>query len=1059
MYSTAASSKLGAQKKNGVCPNPSPVQKGGVRTLHRMLAEAVLCTLVATVATYCAWSVLHPFSNVVEEQERSEDWVFDPCIQMAAGNGMVSLPEKGLIPELDAFLEGRAAEFDTSLLADSLVEQEQTGSPWVWSHYYLVHSIAITYRLFGINRWSVLILCGILHVVCAATLYGIFRLGMGRVLSFAGGILCASSPAYLSMCWNPRDFGKAPWILMVILVLGVLIRFRHQGKGLLTYAAILGAIMGIGYGFRQDVIICLIPALAVVLVVARVNTARTFAWRVSAAATMVLLFATLAYPVLMSKQQLGASVSSHTLIQGLASENEKRMGFGNGSYEFNLTEYDPYCVGLAQSYAERVGNAPSTILDHTPAYGRAGMRMFLDVFFLCPADQISRGLASIAATPKLLSSSWGVHPSYPNPKSDPLDRFERLHAPVSNMLVRCAFLCTFLGFVFLGMYDLRAALGVAFLFTFFGAYPSLLYVYRHAFHLSFIPYWFTGLSLSFLGGAIRYALMRGRRGNLSEFQWKPNAVRRLGLGLSVVFASAFLALGLLGIILLVQRTNLERMVDRYGVAQLEPLTVEREKKEDGVLLSLPQSICEMQGRPVPSPGETASEYLVVVFRGPRQAISTRIEYDAKELANFSQDVVIPPGDGLRFFFPVIEGCWDGEPSRFRGLRVRGEGAKYITGLYRVSNAEKFRLWPFLMLPAARRDFKWSKKGPIEKALLGMSVELRSGFGWSRQRALDGYLSLANRYPGHLPFTRRAFVLAARRNRFDEVMRVWDTVLCNDLQPGKDAASSLGQLNDIIVFTPTEFDWMQQAFKDRWTPPRRPITLEKQRLLIEHGADLARQGALRAAKTAYRSAMESGDCALAHKALSDLYVEAKDFDGLEEEWRREIRVHPGRALAHLELGLALERQGDLDGAMTAYGRAFVLEPRALGTRVALAEVLRSKAKSLSESGEAEEGKKAYRKIIGLIPQGYGAYDSLSELYVAAGDLRGLEKEWQTAVQRNPDRALAHFSLGLARERQDNLDGAIASYEEALHIDPQAEGTRQALARVLHDKTERLKLNLE
>ncbi len=951
MSPIASSAEPQQESGERVPPAPLPPARSHAIYLRSILAEALLCIVVALVAAGCAWWALYPFGNSLDERFGYLYSAFEPAIQIAAGNGMVDLPPRGSIPELDAYRDGGVSKFDTSLLANSPAGQTEIQS-WLSLHYYLVHLIALTYRIFGVSRWSILVLCGFLHVVCAALLYGIFRLGMGRTLSLLAAILCASSPAYLAMCSSLRDFSKAPWILAVILVLGLLIKFPHKGKGLFACSILLGTIMGFGFGFRQDVLICLLPALTVVLVIARVEGHKTISWRIGSAAAMVLLCVALASPVLKGMQKDGGSVSSHTLTQGLAKCNEKTLGFGDASYEFNFVDNDAYCIALAQSYAERTGDDSIVIRDNVPNFGRAGWQMFLDVFLLCPADQFSRGLAAIAATPRLLTSSRYAHPDYPSPESYPLDRFERLHAPVSEALVHITFLCLMLGFAFLGMHDLRIALAVSFLLLFFGAYPSLLYVYRHAFHLAFVPYWFAGLCLSFLGQGIQHAVVQIQRGSLPKKRALADSIKRLCRGLAFVFAGALLLLGLLGAMWPIQRANFGRMIARYDDTRIDPLAVEQEEGEDGLLFTLPQKVRDMRGAESVPLGVTASEYLVAVFRGHPQATSVRILYDEGDTVDFSQDIVLPPSDGLRFFFPAIESSWYGEYTNFRGLLVRGEEkTQCLEGLYRLTDSEQFRVWPFLVLPNNTGDFIWSKKGPLEKTLLGLMVELRSGFGYFRKTALNGYLDLACKYPHHLPYTRRAFTLAVAGGRFEDVAHAWNAVLRNTPRTTSEAVSSLASLSNAEAFTPAELRAMRPAFEELWRHDALPPG-PRSGPSIKEALDHAKLKSP-AARTAFLELIEHRPSQYtAYEGLSGLYVTEGDLGGLEEEWRAAVRAHPGRMLAHFSLGLALERQDDLDGAIMAYERALILSPSAMGTKQALARALAAKAEALLNSGEAE-----------------------------------------------------------------------------------------------------------
>ncbi len=105
----------------------------------------------------------------------------------------------------------------------------------------------------------------------------------------------------------------------------------------------------------------------------------------------------------------------------------------------------------------------------------------------------------------------------------------------------------------------------------------------------------------------------------------------------------------------------------------------------------------------------------------------------------------------------------------------------------------------------------------------------------------------------------------------------------------------------------------------------------------------------------------------------------------------------------------------------------------------------------QEGNIAEAMATYRRVIETVPHGYDAYEQLSDMYVRQGDLEGLVAEWQAAVAAHPERPLAWFCLGLAHERRNDLDAARAAYERALELDPDAEGTKEALARVMMDQT--------
>jgi tetratricopeptide (TPR) repeat protein len=243
-----------------------------------------------------------------------------------------------------------------------------------------------------------------------------------------------------------------------------------------------------------------------------------------------------------------------------------------------------------------------------------------------------------------------------------------------------------------------------------------------------------------------------------------------------------------------------------------------------------------------------------------------------------------------------------------------------------------------------------------------------------------------------------------------------------------------------------------------------------------------RGELAAAKTMYREIIAVGVHTYpAYEELSALYLAHGDLAGLEREWREAVTRDATNMHAHFSLGLALERQGDLAAATAAYEEALRLSPGAGGTLEALERVLTARAESLGKQGAHDEAvvvyrrllqiapdhvparlgmagleaargdiaaaKVLYREVIATQPHSYPACEGLSALYLAKNDLAGLEREWRDIVTRDAKNMHAHFFLGLALERQGDLPGAAAAYEEALALAPESSGTIEALERVL------------
>ena len=141
-------------------------------------------------------------------------------------------------------------------LARVLPEEPNSVSAY---HRYLLYTVALFWRIFGISWTSLEPLCALLLGGCAVAVYGIMRLGMGRLLSALLTLAFVLSPQMLTMLPSLRDFGKAPFLLLIIFLLGVFIKYRLGTKTLAGLSVLLGLLNGIAMGFRQDALYLFSP--------------------------------------------------------------------------------------------------------------------------------------------------------------------------------------------------------------------------------------------------------------------------------------------------------------------------------------------------------------------------------------------------------------------------------------------------------------------------------------------------------------------------------------------------------------------------------------------------------------------------------------------------------------------------------------------------------------------------------------------------------------------------------------------------------------------------------
>jgi Flp pilus assembly protein TadD len=119
----------------------------------------------------------------------------------------------------------------------------------------------------------------------------------------------------------------------------------------------------------------------------------------------------------------------------------------------------------------------------------------------------------------------------------------------------------------------------------------------------------------------------------------------------------------------------------------------------------------------------------------------------------------------------------------------------------------------------------------------------------------------------------------------------------------------------------------------------------------------------------------------------------------------------RRLDYLNEGLALERQGDFEGAVTSYQLALRDQPHNL-------KVLQYIAIALSKTGRVEEAVRHYRRALELDPSLAGAHYGLAFLLLRRGDESRAAHHLREFLARPPrdaemERWVSHARETLAR----------------------------------------------
>ncbi len=662
---------------------------------------SVVCGMFAlwTLIPYNA-----PDSNVIG--------MFNPAIMLASGKGFVDVdPDK--VPGMRAFLNGEAPSFSP----ESIPVDTEFRKPDKLVAYrrYIIYFVAGVWRVFGITWGAMKLPMTMLYAASCGAAYALFRLGMGRGLSVVATLAFAASPAMIMQVSWIRDFSKAPFILAALALIGYCVKYRVDARALRRIALALGVVIGIGIGFRQDVVLSAVPALAMLLIGARGTQPLGIRSRLSASLIFLVALAISGGPILVDLARAGSGESTHQMVMGLSTPCNRDMGVVPASYELVNSQHDYFVFATINAYARRTLDGAALLPQVSPdlllaarwmlleisqwpvpgdvqafaaacgvvgasflweeaertvtlqptaahhwmyymndAFVRTGRKFLLAAVRTFPADTITRAYACVARSLGEPRASYAWFDSRLAAYSERMESILKAAAPVTRFLERFKWLFAAATLLLIAGYDLRTAWVCLLLLLYFGGYTVMQYAPRHAFYLTFIPLWMVGFLLT--SGWKAWALARGS-GSLGE------KTRALGRGC----ARALLFTACAGILLVTplavarpfQHRAVESVLPPYASPQLTPVATERGEDEGWVLFRVPQSVFDQSAVSRRLFDEPKTAYLMAECVSNVADEEIRVVYDHEGNGDFTETCAIPRSAAtefgtVRYFFPVYQ---------------------------------------------------------------------------------------------------------------------------------------------------------------------------------------------------------------------------------------------------------------------------------------------------------------------------------------------------------------------------------------------------------------------
>jgi tetratricopeptide (TPR) repeat protein/serine/threonine protein kinase len=258
-------------------------------------------------------------------------------------------------------------------------------------------------------------------------------------------------------------------------------------------------------------------------------------------------------------------------------------------------------------------------------------------------------------------------------------------------------------------------------------------------------------------------------------------------------------------------------------------------------------------------------------------------------------------------------------------------------------------------------------------------------------------------------------------------------------------------------------------KNVWAYDRVGITLRQQGkrdeaiAFLRRAIDLAPQNARR------------------HNNLGAVLMDQRKYDDAIACFRKAIELDPKDATAHDNLGLALESKGELDEAVASHRRALKLEPKTARIHFNLGCALRRQEKldeaiasfrkatdidptfhrayyfcglALCQQNQLDEAIVRFGKAMKLDPKyTSAAHRELGRVFQSRGDIDAAMSHYRKAAERlepPTNKAMVYVYLAEGYQRHGNLEQAVASYKQAIELDPKNGAFHSGLGAVLQSQ---------
>jgi protein O-mannosyl-transferase len=181
------------------------------------------------------------------------------------------------------------------------------------------------------------------------------------------------------------------------------------------------------------------------------------------------------------------------------------------------------------------------------------------------------------------------------------------------------------------------------------------------------------------------------------------------------------------------------------------------------------------------------------------------------------------------------------------------------------------------------------------------------------------------------------------------------------------------------------------------------------------------------------------CWMAHYNLGIVLNDQGDADRAIAHYRQAVELRPTYVEAHYNLGRLLAQKGQLDEAIVHYEKALEINP-------ADAEAHNNLGATLVANGRVDEAITHYRRALAIQPDYADASCNLASALLSNGDLDGAITYYSACLAILPNQAEAQYNLASALFQTGRTDEAIAHYQKVLELRPESADARANLGSV-------------